>query len=235
MFPWRDFPQNFMGDPLDQSASCFQTGSWSVPKQKFGKGPNLPKWPCTTVHAWINRLALRKLRRCRTRRYFSEVGFPNFGIPQVRSKLPESGGSHPPSCKVRFSPRYPNFPLVLTFPICKCRNCRTANADRRRSENRHFSKFSNKLVFRQGWKQTGDILLVLLVPNFIEDEVLLKSSTPKQLPTFGLGLGSRSEKRIQISSFLELPDAEKYFPGSSKILLSRDILSFYGGRNFSSS
>jgi len=53
MLPWGDFPQNFMGDPFGQSALCVQTGSWSVPKQKFGKGPKLPKWPCTAVHGWI--------------------------------------------------------------------------------------------------------------------------------------------------------------------------------------
>jgi len=71
--------------------------------------------------------------------------------------------------------------------------------------------------------------------KFYREKVLLKSSTPKQLPMFGLGLGSQSEKRIQISSFLELPDAENYFPRSSEILLSRGIPNFYGRRTFSSS
>ena len=61
-----------------------------------------------------------------------------------------------------------------------------------------------------------------------------KSYTLKQLPTFSLGLGSRSEKRGRISHFLVLPVSEKYFPGSSAILLSRDIPKFYRGRTFSS-
>jgi len=51
--------------------------------------------------------------------------------------------------------------------------------------------------------------------------------------TFGLGLGSRSERRIHISSFLALPIAEKCFPWSTEILLSRDIPNFYRGRTFS--
>jgi len=56
-------------------------------------------------------------------------GISQFGIPQIRSKFSESGGSHPSSWNVRSLLGYPNFPLVLTFPIRKCRICRTAKRE----------------------------------------------------------------------------------------------------------
>ena len=136
------------------------------------------------------------------------VGIPKFGIPQVRSKLTKSGGSCPPSWKVRFSLGYPNFPLVLTFSFANAVFAVRQSEDRWGSENSHFSPFSEEFMVRQRQIKTRGILPVPLVPNFIVEEVLLKSSTPKQLPTFDLELGSRAEKRIQISSFLKLPDAE---------------------------
>jgi len=76
----------------------------------------------------------------------------------------------------------------------------------------HIRVFGGILKFRQRWKQTWGIFPVPPIPNFILAEVLTKSSTLKQLPTFGLGLGSRSEKRGHISCFLALPVAKKCFP-----------------------
>jgi len=75
----------------------------------------------------------------------------NFSIwnSPVRSKFLESGGSHPPSWKVRFSLGYRNFPLVLTIPIRKCHICQTASEDRRGSDDRYFSEFSEESMFRQ--------------------------------------------------------------------------------------
>jgi len=140
---------------------------------------------------------------------FFRAGISQFGIPQVRSRLYKSGGSCPPYWKVRFSLGYPNFPLVLTFSFANAVFAVRQSEDRWGSENSHFSPFSEEFMVRQRQIKTRGILPVLLVPNFILEEFLSKSSTPKQLPTFGLGLGSRSKKRIQISSFLELPDAEK--------------------------
>jgi len=127
------------------------------------------------------------------------------------------------------------FKVQFFFLIRKCRDCRTARLGSRQSENHPISKFPEEFKFRQRWNRTRGILLVSPVPNFTLVEVLAKSSTLNQLPSFRLGLGSRSEKRIHISSFLALPVAEKCFPRSSAILLSRGIPNFYRGRTFSSS
>jgi len=121
---------------------------------------------------------------------------------------------------------------IFLIIIRQCRDCRTA---RLRSKNRLISKFPEESKFRQRWNRTRRTLPVSPVPNFISAEVPTESYTLKQLPTFGLELGSRSEKRDRIPSFLALPLSEKYFPGSSTILLSRDIPKFYRGRTFSSS
>jgi len=75
-------------------------------------------------------------------------------------------------------------------------------------------------------KSNSGLFPVSPVPDFILAEIPSKSSTLEQLPLFGLGLGSQSEKRGRISHFLVLPVSEKHFPGSSAILLSRDIPKF---------
>jgi len=124
---------------------------------------------------------------------------------------------------------------IFLIIIRQCRDCCTARLRSYRSENHPISKFPEEFKFRQRWNQTQGLLPVLPVPNFILAEVLTKSSTLKQLSTFGLGLGRRSDKRNHISSFLALPVSEKHFPGSSGILLSRDIPKFCRGRTFSSS
>ena len=121
MFAWVNRPQLFTNDPLGQSVSCIKTGSQSVPKQKFGKGPKLPKM-AMHCRAWdeYRLFALRKFRRCQS--YFSEVEFQILDFPWcvLDFRGPAAAVRH---LGILGSVRVPQFSSSFDFHR-KYRNCR---------------------------------------------------------------------------------------------------------------
>ena len=142
-----------------------------------------------------------------------------------RANISEAGGDHPPSWKIKF-------PVEFPIIIRNCPICRTARRSRLSEKSSHIQFLRGIQVLPKRWNHTRGILPVPPVPNFIPEEVAIKKFYPKTVAVVRPGVSSRSEKRGHISHFLALPVLEKYFPGSSEILLSRDIPNFYRGRNF---